>query len=185
MKIVSALLIILFASNYSIAQTPQTADEILNTAFAKARAEHKNVFVKFSASWCGWCKKMDASMDDPICKKYFDDNFVIVQLVLDERDDKTQLENPGADAIRIKYNGDTNQGIPFWIVLNDEGKLLGDSYVRNKGESVAEKGKNSGCPAKAEEVAAFIEVLKKTTRLNDAELKIIHDLFRKNEVKRT
>lgn len=184
MKLISTLLLFAFGISSSIAQTPLTADEILKTASEKARAEHKNVFVKFTASWCGWCKKMDASMEDPTTKKFFEDNFVVVHLVVDENPANKNLENPGANAIRIKYNGDENQGIPFWFILDDKGTLLGDCYIRNKGEAPTEKGNNSGCPANEEEVKAFIEVLKKTTRLNDTELAIIYDRFRKNEVKR-
>jgi len=183
MKFIYTLLLFGFAINFSVAQAPQTADEILKAAFANAEAEHKNIFVKFTASWCGWCKKMDASMHDPGTKKFFDENFVTVLLVVDESDANKSLENPGADAIRVKYNGDKNQGIPFWFILDDKGKLLGDCYIRNKGESASEKGSNSGCPANEEEVKAFINVLKQTTKLNEAELKIIYDRFRKNEIK--
>ena len=174
----------IFLGIKGIAQVPLTATEMLNTAFAKARLENKNVFVKFTASWCGWCKKMDASMEDPVCKKLFDDNFVFVQLVVDESEKNKSLENPGADSVRLKYNGDENQGIPFWFILDSNAKLLGDCYIRSKGEGINEKGNNIGCPANAEEVAAFIEVLKKTTKLNAAELAIIQERFRKNEVKR-
>jgi thiol-disulfide isomerase/thioredoxin len=184
MRLIYSLLLLGFALNSSFAQTPQTADEILKLASAKAKTEHKNVFVKFTASWCGWCKKMDASMEDPTTKKFFDDNFVIVHLVVDENEANKSRENPGANAVRIKYNGDENQGIPFWFILDDKGKLLGDCYIRNKGEAPTEKGNNSGCPANEEEVKAFIDVLKKTTKLNEAELSIIYDRFRKNEVKR-
>lgn len=184
MKSIYSLLLLAFAINTSSAQTAASADEILKTASAKAKLEKKNVFVKFTASWCGWCKKMDASMEDPTVKKFFDDNFVTVHLVVDENEANKKLENPGADDIRIKYNGDKNQGIPFWFILDSNGKLLGDSYIRKQGEAITQKGNNIGCPANAEEVEAFIEVLKKTTRLRSNELRVIHDRFRKNEVNR-
>jgi thioredoxin-related protein len=55
-----ALTILIF--NFSSAQEkPQSADEILKTTFEQAKLENKNVIIMFHASWCGWCKKMDAS----------------------------------------------------------------------------------------------------------------------------
>ena len=42
-------------------------------------------------------------------------------------------------------------------------------------------GDNSGCPASANEVAYFINVLKKTSNLNAADLAAIERRFRDNE----
>lgn len=160
-------------------QTPPTANEILQEAYQKAVKENKNVFVLFHASWCGWCHKMDKSMNDPVCKKFFDDNYIITHLVVDESKDKKGLENPGANELRNKYYGD-GIGIPFWLVFDKEGILLYDSKMRAEGEG-PEKGENSGCPANAEEVAYFVKIIKKTSKLNIAELEIISKRFRENE----
>ena len=51
-----------------VAQHMPTTESILSTAYNQAQKEKKNVFVIFSASWCGWCKKMDASMNDRTTK---------------------------------------------------------------------------------------------------------------------
>jgi thioredoxin-related protein len=178
MKMVNLILIFCLMATNTFAQEPLSANDIMAEAFAKAKKENKNVFVKFSASWCGWCKKMDGAMNDTACKKLFDDNFVIVKLIVDEADNNKNLENPGADLIRIKYGGEKSAGLPFWFVLDSKGKLLTDCYVyeNNKKSSI-------GCPATAEEVKAFIEVLKKTTALSNQQLQIISERFRKNEVK--
>lgn len=161
------------------AQTPPTANEILQEAYLKAVKENKNVFLLFHASWCGWCHKMDKSMNDPVCKKFFDDNYIITHLVVDESKDKKALENPGANELRIKYYGD-GIGIPFWLLLDKDGKLLYDSKIRAVGEG-PEKGENTGCPANAEEVAYFVKVIKNTSKLNAAQLEIISKRFRENE----
>lgn len=184
MKTLKLFVLFCFVVVSAFAQTARNADEVMKEAFARAKKENKNVFVKFSASWCGWCHKMDDSMKDPLCKKFFDDNFVIVRLIVDESKDKKALENPGADEIRIKYNGDKNQGIPFWFIVDSGGKLLGDCYIRKAGEPLIVKGKNSGCPANEEEVANFINVLKQTTKLKPSQLTIISERFRKNDIKR-
>ena len=184
MKLLFTSLLFCMAFSFGYAQNSQSAKEIMNNAFAQAKKEHKNIFVKFSASWCGWCKKMDASMEDPACKKSFNDNFVIVHLVVDESKDNKILETPGANEVRIQYNGDKKQGIPFWFILDDKGNLLADCYMRTKGQLATEKGDNVGCPASNEEVAYFLDVLMKTTTMSKAELNIIGERFRENQVKK-
>ena len=158
---------------------PQSVDEILKEAYQVANKQNKNVFIMFHASWCGWCHKMDKSMNDETCKKFFEDNFVIRHLVVDESTDKKNLENPGADEMRKKYYGE-GQGIPFWLVFNKDGVLLADSKMRDKGAG-PETGNNTGCPASEKEVEYFISILEKTTNLNSDQLEIIRKRFRQNE----
>ena len=76
----------------SFAQTaPPAAGEILQQAFGKAKAENKNVFIIFHASWCSWCHKMDSAINDPVRKSFFENNYVIRHLTLLESHDKKQL----------------------------------------------------------------------------------------------
>lgn len=133
----------------------------------------------FHASWCGWCHRMDKAMNDEAVKKFFDENFVIRHLVVMESDGKKDLENPGAAEMMKKYHGDKS-GIPYWLVFDSNGTLLADSKVRPEGGG-PETGDNVGCPASEKEVAYFIEILKKTTKLQEAELTLIAQRFRKNE----
>jgi thiol-disulfide isomerase/thioredoxin len=160
-------------------QTPPSADEIMKEAYALAAKENKKIFLLFHASWCGWCHKMDASMNDKVCKNFFDDNFVIRHLAVFESPGKKNLENPGALQLLTKYNG-AEDGIPFWLVFDKEGKLLADSKMRPEGAGAAAKGVNTGCPASKEEVDYFILVLRKTTTLNNEQLAIIEKRFRQN-----
>ena len=172
--------IMLFSVTAKAQPSAPSADEIFKDAYQEAAKENKNVFIIFHASWCGWCHKMDKSMNDETCKKFFEDNFVIRHLVVDESDDKKNLENPGADELRKKYYGD-GQGIPFWLLFDKEGKLLADSKMRAGGAG-PEKGNNTGCPASEKEVAYFISVLQKTSGLNASQLEIIRKRFRQNEL---
>jgi len=160
-------------------QVPASASDILKEAYQLAAKENKNVFVMFHASWCGWCHKMDKSMNDPACKKFFDDNYIIRHLVVDEAKDKKNLENPGAAEMKIKYNGD-GQGIPFWLLFDKQGNLLSDSKIRKEGDG-PEKGDNAGCPANENEVNFFIDVLKKTSSINKEQSDIIRKRFREND----
>lgn len=156
-----------------------SANDILKEAYQQAAKENKKVFIMFHASWCGWCHKMDNSMNDPACKKFFDDSYVIRHLVVDEAKDKKGLENHGANELRTKYNGD-GVGIPFWLLFDKDGKLLSDSKMRKEGEG-PEKGDNIGCPASEKEVASFIEILKKTSSINNDQVEIVRKRFRENE----
>lgn len=153
------------------------AGEQLKAACARAGKENKNVFVMFTASWCGWCHRMKNSMNDGDVKAYFDTSFIPLYFVVDESADKKSLETPGAQAIRTQYGGD-NQGIPFWLIFDKDGNLLADSM---KPDGSSNEKINSGCPAEPEEVDYFISVLKKTTKLSEDQLEKIEKRFRKNK----
>ncbi len=175
LKNIFSLLLLTTISVTTMAQaTPPSADEVLKKAFAKAKVEKKNVFIMFHASWCGWCRKMDTAMNDPECKKFFQDNYVIEHLVIQESDDKKALENPGAEELYKKHaNTPRSGGIPFWIVYDAKGNVIADAKMPN--------GDNSGCPAAKEEVDHFISVLKKSSKIDEKTTKIVFDRFRKNE----
>lgn len=153
------------------AQQVPSADAVLKEARAKAAKDNKKVMVIFHASWCGWCKKMDASLNDLSVKDYFAKNYVITHLTIDESPDKKNLENPGAEELNKKWGGE-NQGIPFWVIIDKDGNILADSQ--------SEPGQNVGCPAKEEEVAYFIKVLKMTSSISDEEIAKVQERFRKN-----
>jgi thiol-disulfide isomerase/thioredoxin len=158
---------------------PPSADSVLKEATATASKENKNVFIIFHASWCVWCHKMDSSMNDKRCKKFFDDNYIIRHLTVQESKSKKHLENPGATEMLAKYEG-SDDGIPFWLIFDKNGNLLADSRIRYSGEGPDKPGRNSGCPATQEEVDYFISVLKKTSHLSASQLSIIEKRFSEN-----
>jgi thiol-disulfide isomerase/thioredoxin len=176
------LILIILLSSLSViihAQAPLSADAVMSEAYVTAKKENKKVFLMFHASWCGWCHRMDKAMNDEAVKKFFDENFVIRHLVVMESDGKKNLENAGAAEMMKKYHGDKS-GIPYWLVFDSNGALLADSKIRPEGGGL-ETGDNVGCPASEKEVSFFIEILKKTTKLQEAELALITQRFRKNE----
>ena len=179
MKKYLCLLSLLFVTTIINAQpAPASADEIMKEACQQAMRENKNVFIIFHASWCVWCHRMDSSMNDPACKKFFDDNYVVRHMVVDESKDKKNLENPGANEMRNKYGGD-DQGIPYWLIVDAKGNLMFNSRTRSANSDSV--GNNVGCPASENEVNYFIEVLKKTSKLSATEEQAIVTRFRKNE----
>lgn len=174
--------IALFLATSAFAQsTPPTATVVLNEAIKEAKSQKKKVFIMFHASWCGWCHKMDATMNSPEMKPFFEKNFVIKHLTVMEAKGKEHLENPGAADLLKKYNSD-GFGIPVWFIFDTDGKLLVDSQLRPEGTGMETKGTGLiGCPASKEEADAFIKVLRQTTKLKPDELEKIFLAFRKND----
>ena len=160
-------------------KAPASTDEIMKEAFTVAKKQNKKVLIMFHASWCGWCHKMDTSLNDASVKKFFDDNFVIRHLVVFESKGKESLENPGALEMITKYDG-KDEGIPFWLIFDQDEKFLADSRMKATVNGV-EKLQNTGCPASKEEVEYFIGVLKKITLLKEDQLEKIRARFRRNE----
>lgn len=139
--------------------SPPTADEVLAAGLAKAKAEHKAVFLDFSAPWCGWCHRLDAYLHQPEIAKVFDSVFVSVKVDVDRFKGGKQLDE--------KHGGATS-GLPFLVMLNAEGETIADS--------IASPGGNVGFPVKDEEVAHFIAMVRKAApTLTDAQVKVLAD----------
>jgi len=173
------LLLHITVSSIFAQKAPLSSEEIMKEAFVSAKKQNKKVMVMFHASWCGWCHKMDTSLNDASVKKFFDDNFVIRHLVVFESKGKENLENPGALELLEKHEG-KDQGIPFWLIFDKDENFLFDSRMPASVNG-KEKPQNTGCPASKEEVDYFIEVLKKTTDLKEDQLEKIRTRFRRNE----
>ena len=157
MKIKILVLLITSIFYFTTAVSAQeTTASLLEKAQVKAKKEGKSVFIKFEASWCGWCHKMTKDMKAKNIKKFFEDNYVIVPVVVNESKGKEQLENPGSRDLLKKYKGD-KAGLPFWLILDSDLKVIADSFDDN--------GQNLGGPASAEEVNEFINKIKKSAKI--------------------
>ena len=178
-KLILTALTIIISTFLFAQQEVATAESIMNDAFAKAKVENKNVFVMFHASWCGWCKKMDASMKKEAVEDMFESNYVIEHLVVKESKNNKYLENPGASEV-LDENGGAKSGIPYWLIFDSDGKLLADSKMLKDEMTLIGKGSNIGCPGTQTEVEAFTYKLKETSDLTEEELSIIATEFRKN-----
>jgi len=139
------------------ADAPRPAKELLDAAVAKGAADHKNVLVKFGASWCGWCHKFDKFLEDTTgAGQVMRANFEVVGLTILESPQYKALENPGGLEVAKAMGANPEAtGIPWFFMLDGKGAKLGDS-------NGMPDGSNMGMPDKADEVVAFMDLLKRT-----------------------
>lgn len=157
----------LLAACLASAENP-SAEQLLSKAKTKAAAEQKAVFVHFGASWCGWCKRLDAFLERPDIKPVFEKYFIPVKLVVQESAKNKALENAGADALLKQWGGP--DGLPYSVFLDAQGALI----VNSK-----RQGQNIGYPASPDEIEWFVQMMRKAApKMVEADLKLIETALR-------
>jgi len=168
MKTITLVLALLsITALVSYADVP-TADAVMASAKATAAGEKKAIFLHFGASWCSWCKRLDAFLDRPDIKPVFEKYFVPIKLVVQEHDQKKALENPGADTLLQKLGGPA--GLPYFAFLDSKGQTVATSMLN---------GNNIGYPAEPGEIDYFVQMMKKTApNISEGDLKTIETALR-------
>jgi thiol:disulfide interchange protein len=151
--LLAAAVLTLIAVPGASAQTPAPATDVVAAALKRAQAENKSVLIEFGASWCTWCRNFEAFVKSPDAGPILAKNFVIVNLVVRERDDKKSLEHPGGNALMEQWGG-KDSGLPFYVFLDRNGKKVADS-------NAMPDGTNIGFPAVPKEIEAFVGLMNK------------------------
>jgi len=175
-RIVTFLVLVMILATVvarSQSEKPENANIVLKAAFQQAGEANKTVLLIFHASWCGWCKRLDAVLENPDIKKIIDDHYVVTHLDVMESGAKKTLENPGGNELMKEYGGEKS-GLPFYAFLTSQGKKTADSNVMPKDQNI-------GYPGTPEEIVAFDNLLKQTApRMTDEQRGQIVAYLQKN-----
>jgi len=142
------------ASQRAAPPRPPSAVTLVDAAVRVAQSENKGVLIHFGASWCKWCKRLDAAFDSPELAGIFRQNYILMHLTVQESDEKADTENPGAEALMAEF-GASQAGIPIYLFLDRNGRRLASSLAMPDGGNI-------GYPAAPEEIVAFEGLLEKT-----------------------
>lgn len=128
------------------------AESLLATAINQARKQNKKVFVHFGAPWCFWCHRFEDWMADVEVTKIFAKDFVSIKIDVDRT-----LQGK---VLHERLTKGKEGGIPWFAVLDSQGKTIADSYRMN--------GKNLGYPFTDQEIEVFTKLIKEVSKKIDA-----------------
>jgi uncharacterized protein YyaL (SSP411 family) len=137
---------------------PQDANQVLADALAKAKAEDKQVFLRFGAPWCGWCHRLDAVLQKPDVASALQADFVVIKI-------DTQRMKNGAEVAK-QYQ--TSGGIPWYAILSSDGKVVSTSDLT--------PGQNIGFPTEPAEVDHVVKMFTDgRKRMTDEQAKALRE----------
>ena len=142
------------------------AEKMLAGALAKAKAEDKRVFFITSASWCGPCRLLGRFLEP--WKGELNHHYVFVKL------DVSRDEH--AEDVRKRIQGDQDGGVPWYAILDADGKTLITSNTPDRKRQG--KAANIGFPSEETEIGHFMKMLSETApRLAEGQRAEIRQAF--------
>ena len=127
------------------------AETMLEEGLAKAKAEHKRVFLIMSASWCGPCRMLARFLTAN--KAELGRHYVFVKLDVSR--------DTHASVLQERYEGkDASNGVPWYVILDAAGKPLITSNAKELAEEYGTT--NVGFPSSKEGIDHFLKMLRQT-----------------------
>lgn len=123
--------------------TPIDAEKALAAGLTEARKTGKPAFVRMTAPWCVWCRRLEAVLYGPEIGPLFESAVVSVEIDQDRMPHAADVEQ------RLRKN--VKGGIPWFAFVDGDGKTLGVSEV---------DGQNIGFPTEPKEIDHIVGLLK-------------------------
>jgi thiol-disulfide isomerase/thioredoxin len=161
------------------AETPRSADALLDEAKAQAK-DGRAIFAVFGASWCGWCKRLDKFLESPEFKPIVSKYFVVAHFTVEESKGKEALNTPGGDELVKRLGGPA--GLPFYAFLDDKGGMIVNSIL-DPSSKVKGAGGNIGHPAQPQEIDWFLTMLSRGAPRMTTEERAVADKYLRSQPK--
>lgn len=162
------------APQNALATQPDAA-EMLAQERAQAAQQGKRVLVSFFASWCGWCVPMNAVFEDAAVRRVLEPRYRIIHMrALERSSARRALQFGNADRIYRSFASEQNDGLPFMVILNEDGSLCANSRSPQTHENI-------GFPSADADVAWFATMLRTgAPSLSDADIAVVRDACARN-----
>jgi len=134
-KAIVAIIVMLVSVNITMAQDWQTDFSIAKKMASKT---HRPIVLVFQGSdWCAPCIKLDREVwSTDVFKKYAKEHYVMLQADFPRKKNNALSESQTAANAKLFETYNKNGIFPFVVVLDSEGKVLGESgYKKTTPES--------------------------------------------------
>jgi thioredoxin-related protein len=104
-------------TKFKLYRPEEKAEQEIDKAVKKAKADDKHVFIQIGGNWCIWCARFnDFVSNDPKIDSLIKAGYVVYHM-------NYSKENFNAKLL-IKYGYPQRFGFPVFLILDGEGKLI-------------------------------------------------------------